>query len=125
MKSFKASNFLQKTKNMIFLGTALVGVSLVFGQFDLAKGILIGGCVGIFNFYIVFDTVAAAEDKSPRQAQNLFMRRAFARMFISFLMLLAAVPFGDTFLVGVTLGLVLQMLTHTFDALKLAVKGVK
>ncbi len=120
MKNDQSKNApLPKLARLASIGLFLVLATIWFNV-RLAMGILAGTPVGIFNYWLV---TGAAEDKllgSARRSQAVFLRRALYRWVIDFGALLAASTIGGSFLIGVVIGLALQVFAHMIDALSLS-----
>lgn len=107
-----------------FARLASIGLFLVLAAiwFDLrlALGILAGTPVGIFNYWLVTGAAERKLSGSPEKMHAIFLRRALYRWGIDFTALLAASALGGSFLIGVVIGLALQVFAHMFDALSLS-----
>lgn len=111
----------------------MVGLILALGayffSFNLAaKGILCGMPGGIFNYFLAEEFLPLKVLYSSQAAREVSRRLGWVaalRWGLSLCLLLWASSGGAQFLIGVCLGLALQMLTYLYEAGWLLIKGVR
>jgi hypothetical protein len=117
-----------KGGQILLLGLVLAGVGVYINQVRVAWGILAAVPVSLFNYYLVAGAIPdkLGPQETPRQIHNRFMGRALIRFIVSCVAILLAILGGAEFVVGVAIGLVLQMFSYGFDILQLGLsKGRK
>jgi hypothetical protein len=122
------SFFCSKGGQILFLGLVLAGVGALIGETTVTLGVLAAIPVSLFNYYYVAGAIPdkLGENETPRQIHNRFMGRALVRFIVSCTAILLAILGGAEFVLGVAIGLVLQMLSCIFDILQLGLsKGRK
>lgn len=108
-----------KMAQMAILATILVILAVMGDFYRAAVGIGIGLPVSIFNYWLVASAVPDRPGLTPRQMKGFFLRRAMLRLGIAMAVLIVAALGGAEFLIGVAVGLTLQMSSTVFDMFKL------
>ena len=100
---------------MAALGVLAAAAGVFAGETRFSTGVLIGLPVGLFNYWLMGSAVHAARRLDPGKAQAFFFKRAFLRLGVTLGMLILAAPFGPPVVLGVGLGLTLQMFSYLLD----------
>lgn len=108
-----------KVIQIVGFGLVIVALGYFFVSRQFALGVLVGLPFSIFNFWLVASAVEGLAGMSPRKSQNRFMVRLFLRMLLAMAVLFISVRWGAHFMLGVAVGLILQVLTYFKDAVKL------
>lgn len=106
----------------VFLGSLFAVMGWLTVSPELGAGVLAGMPISVLNALLKRRVIGRAQVLSPLKAHNLVMRHSLIRMAISFAVLISAVWFGAAFLVGVLLGLTLEMFGYMLKAVAIAVK---
>lgn len=106
---------------------AVVTAALAFGWgFRLAAGgVLAGAVLGLVNYSLTRMTLHRMEQGGGREVQWMLVKRSLGRMGLSMAGLLAALPFGVEAVLGVLLGLLLEMGTYFLDLFTLAARAAR
>ncbi|MBZ4687928.1 MAG: hypothetical protein PWQ96_706 [Clostridia bacterium] len=115
----KFTDFKNRVVQIVVFGLITAALGYLFVDHRFGIGVIAGLPFSIFNFWLVASAVEGLEGESPRRSQNRFMLRSFLRMFISMAVLFISIKWGIYFMLGVAMGLILQMLTYFKDAVKL------
>ncbi len=106
----------KKYLQVLILDIIIAAVGYFFLNKLFALGVIVALPVSLFNVWLLAGAVKGLKGLNPRQAQNRFMFRALIRMIVSLSVLIVSIHWGIYFMLGVTVGLVLQMLTYFKDA---------
>lgn len=103
---------------MALVAAIFIVVAALAGFPRAAVGVVAGLPVSLFNFWLVASVVGDRPGLTPRQMQNIFMRRALLRLAISIAVLLVSLAGGVEFLFGMAVGLSVQMFSSIFDFIR-------
>lgn len=103
---------------------AVMAAALAFGLGFrlLAGGVLAGAVLGLINYGLTRVTLRRLEQGPGPEAQWALVKRSLGRMGLSMAGLLAALPFGVEAVLGVLIGLLLEMTTYFLDLFTLAAR---
>lgn len=92
----------------------LVGsaAALFGGYADVALGLVAGTAISLLKYYLGLSALRRGEVLAPQAAQRLLLRSVAWRHGLSFVSLIAASPLGPEFLMGLVLGLTLEVYTY-------------
>ncbi|HHX50402.1 MAG TPA: hypothetical protein GX711_03060 [Clostridia bacterium] len=113
----------KRIKKILFGAGFSSAILLACGFTEAAFGVWLGAAVGIFNYRLVVKVVLDQSLDPETKKQNRFMKRYLLRLLFSAVVLGTAVFIGTDFLLGVLLGLLLEMLTYILEAFKLFITG--
>lgn len=117
MSSIK-NDFKKNAVRFLLLGIPIAAVAWYFAGSILALGVLAGTLVSIFNLWLVMGAFVNIDHLNPRQAGNKLMGRVLAKMVVTLTALLLSILGGVYFVIGVAVGLFLQVFIYAGDALK-------
>ncbi len=103
-----------RVNKMLLLGLGLAAGAWLAGWPQAGYGIVAGMPVGIFNYWLVASSVVRP-GQDPLQSQRILMTRVLIRMGVAFAALAGAAPLGYQVLLGMLVGLSLQLLTYFGD----------
>ncbi|WP_366923706.1 ATP synthase subunit I [Metallumcola ferriviriculae] len=110
---------LPKIRQIIVMGLVLAGIAVIFGQFSVAMGIAAGVPVSVINYYLMVSAIDSAATAEGETTQTFFMRRFLYRTLITFTTLFLSLLGGVQFMLGMAVGLSLQMLVHLLEGISL------
>lgn len=102
---------------MALVAAIFIVGAVITGHPRAAAGVVAGLPVSLFNYWLMASAVVDRPGFTPRQMQNVFMRRALLRMGISLTVLLVSVVGGIEFLIGMAAGLSVQMFSSVLALL--------
>lgn len=105
------------------VAAVMAAVALLVGFPRAALGVAAGWPVGIFNHYLMVRAARKVEGDSPARAQLGLFKWSLARMGISVAALLASVPMGPEFIIGVLVGLTSEMFTQLGDVARMIARS--
>jgi len=108
---------LPKMRQLVILGLVLAGAAFFSGQSSVAVGIAAGMPISALNYYLMVSAVDGAAE--AKKAQTFFLRRFLYRTVISFAALFLSLLVGVRFMLGVAVGLTLQVLVHILEGVSL------
>ena len=104
----------KRLKVIVLLAIIFSAIAYILGFREAAAGILIAAPLGIFNYWLVWDSVN--KEREGKGSTKVVMLRSVLRIFIAATAMFAAVQLvGNQFLIGVMIGMFLHLLTYTFD----------
>lgn len=112
---------LDRRVTLIVLGAVCAIIAYFVGFPMTATGVLAGLPVGLINFQMLHSLrqrLAEADGTTTEQASAL-AQRTMLRLLLSVGALLLASSLGPEFLIGVLIGVVLEVLSYFGDAMKL------
>lgn len=111
---------LDRRLTLLALGGVSALAAYVIGFPRAAAGVLAGMPVGLINYQMMFSVRERfGEAGSTSELASALMQRTMLRLLLSAGALLLASTLGPEFLIGVLVGVVLEVLSYFGDAFKL------
>lgn len=82
-----------------------------------AWGVLVGAPIGLLNLWLLLSGIEERAKRGGKAGQQQLLQRFIFRLGLDLLAVLAALPFGLEFLLGVVGGLLLQILPYFVEFL--------
>jgi hypothetical protein len=112
----RSENIGKRYLQVIIADIIIAAAAYFFFNKVFALGVIVVLPISLLNVWLLAGAVKSLKGLTPRQAQNRFMFRALVRMIISLSVLIISIHWGIYFMLGVAVGLALQMLTYFKDA---------